>query len=191
MVKSVGFEPVGHHSARVLILGSLPGGRSLAEQRYYAQPRNAFWPIMGRLFNAGLDRKYSDRLQTLSRCRIALWDVIAAAKRDGSLDSAIERDTIEVNDFAEFLSAHRQIELICFNGKTAEQLYRRRVRPFLSVHQDQIPSIALPSTSPAYAAMAFESKLAKWRAALKQYALDVPIRDVSKASAGSDRPVRK
>ena len=146
---------------------------------------------MGRLFNAGPETQYGERLQTLSRCRIALWDVIAAAKRDGSLDSAIERDTIEVNDFADFLSSHRQIELICFNGKTAEQLYRRRVHPLLSAHQRQIPSIALPSTSPAYAAMSFESKFAKWRAALKKYALDVPTGDVAESRVRSDRPVRK
>ena len=50
---SVGFPPIADVSARVLVLGSLPGRKSLERHEYYAQPYNAFWRIMGALFDAG------------------------------------------------------------------------------------------------------------------------------------------
>ena len=56
---SESFSPIAVEGARVLILGSLPGTRSLAEQQYYAQPQNAFWRIMGELFGAGPELRYS------------------------------------------------------------------------------------------------------------------------------------
>ena len=52
---SRGLAPLVSDSAEALILGSLPSRRSLDEQRYYAHPRNQFWPIMGALFGAGID----------------------------------------------------------------------------------------------------------------------------------------
>ncbi len=161
-----GFPPVSRPDARVLVLGSLPGVRSLAESRYYAQPQNAFWRIMGALYGAGPELPYADRLQRLLDARIALWDVVAAAVRPGSLDSRIRRDTVEVNDFAAFLAAHREIERICFNGKTAAELFRRRVLPGLGPHVPDIVHV-LPSTSPAHAGMPFARKLDAWRQGLR------------------------
>ena len=158
------FAPVSASDAQILILGSLPGVRSLEEARYYAQPRNVFWKIMGALFEAAPELPYQTRLQRLRDARIALWDVVAAAVRPGSLDAHIRRETIEVNDFEGFLRRHRSISLICCNGRTAGDLFRRRVLPGLSM---SVPSVVvLPSTSPAHAAMSYEEKLRQWRAAL-------------------------
>ena len=56
---SRGFPPIAAPDARVLILGSLPGQASLAAGQYYAQPQNAFWRVMGDLFDAGLDLPYA------------------------------------------------------------------------------------------------------------------------------------
>jgi double-stranded uracil-DNA glycosylase len=163
MTRSFGFPPVARADARVLVLGSLPGQASLAAHQYYAQPRNAFWPLMGRLFDAGLEHAYEERLRRLVTARVALWDVCASAMRPGSLDHRIDRNSVAPNDFAGFFAAHREIAAIFFNGATAERLYLTLARPTLS---DAVAGIAmrrLPSTSPAHAGASFAQKLEAWR----------------------------
>ena len=162
---SSGFPPVSKPNARVLILGSLPGVRSLERVQYYAQPRNAFWRIMGELIGASPDLPYEQRLRCLLDARIALWDVVAAAVRPGSLDSRIVKETVVVNDFASFFASHSAIEHIYFNGQTAERLFRRHVLPTpgLAIPESRL---ILPSTSPANAAMPYAEKLRHWRSAV-------------------------
>jgi hypoxanthine-DNA glycosylase len=172
---SQGFPPVSAADARVLVLGSLPGERSLQEAQYYAQPRNVFWRVMGELCGASPDLSYAERLRRLVGARIALWDVIATAVRPGSLDARIVKETVVVNDFAAFFAAHANIERICFNGRTAEKLFMQHVLPKLgSVVPDS--RLVLPSTSPAHAGMPYSEKLRRWRAALA---------DVSEPIAGA------
>ncbi len=163
IVPSSSFMPIATPSARVLILGSLPGRVSLARGEYYALAQNAFWRIMGHLFGAGPELHYADRVERLRRCRVAVWDVCASARRAGSLDSAIDRKSIEPNDFAGFFSRHPHIRLIGVNGGTAGRLYERLVRPGLGAASRKIPLVGLPSTSPAHAAMPYDRKLAAWR----------------------------
>jgi len=160
--KSSGFPPVARADARLLILGSLPGQRSIREQQYYAQPQNAFWRVMGELLGAGPALEYSQRLECLKRHRVALWDVAAAAVRPGSLDASIVHASVAVNDFGAFLAAHRRIERIFFNGAKAAELYRRLVLPRLVEPYASIPTERLPSTSPAHAAMPYARKLEAW-----------------------------
>jgi hypoxanthine-DNA glycosylase len=157
-----GFPPVIGEGARVLVLGSLPGRASLEAQQYYAQPQNAFWRIMGALVGAGPELGYRQRLARLKSSSLALWDVLAAARREGSLDAAIIRETAIVNDFASLFERHHCIELVCFNGRTAEELFRRRVLPSLPARFADIALHALPSTSPAHAGMPFALKLERW-----------------------------
>ncbi|MBN1239821.1 MAG: DNA-deoxyinosine glycosylase [Gammaproteobacteria bacterium] len=162
-----GFPPVASRDARVLILGSLPGEKSIEMQQYYAQHRNAFWRILGELCGAGPQLPYAARLRKLRACGIALWDVLAAGERRGSLDSAIVTSTIEVNDFHSFFALHRGIRLVCFNGRKAADLYRRYVLPTLPSAAAELDARLLPSTSPAHAARSFEQKLALWAEALR------------------------
>jgi TDG/mug DNA glycosylase family protein len=161
------FPPVARADARALILGSLPGQVSLARAQYYAQPRNAFWPIMGRLYGASPELPYEQRLQRLMEEGVALWDVCAEGRRPGSLDQRIEATSVVANDFSGFLDAHRDVGRILFNGATSERFYRRLVAPTLPQALARLPRILLPSTSPAHAAMPFERKLALWREALE------------------------
>jgi hypoxanthine-DNA glycosylase len=163
---AVGFPPVADARARVLVLGSLPGRKSLEMRQYYAQPHNAFWKIMGRLFGAEPSLPYEQRLARLRACGVAVWDVLAAGERAGSLDSAIVPSSIVVNDFGAFFAAHPRIRLVCFNGNTAATLFRRKVRPALAAHAALLPMRIAPSTSPAHASLRFEQKLERWKAAL-------------------------
>lgn len=157
-----GFAPLSGAGARVLILGSMPGAASLAAGAYYAHPRNAFWPIMGALFDAGPALPYAERVARLMAARIAVWDVLAACERPGSLDADIVRESVQVNDFATLFAAQPGLTHVFFNGGAAERLFARHV-----VARPRDPGCAfvrLPSTSPAHAGLDRAAKLAAWSA---------------------------
>jgi double-stranded uracil-DNA glycosylase len=161
-----GFAPIAAPDARVLILGSMPGARSLAAGQYYAHERNLFWTIMGALIGAGPELSYPARVRRLRAHGIALWDVLAVCERRGSLDADIRPDSIRVNAFAPFFHRHPRITRLFFNGGTAEWLFLTRVLPILPTPAAGLTMQRLPSTSPAYAAMRAADKLAKWRAVI-------------------------
>lgn len=140
----------------------MPSAASLAASQYYGLPRNAFWAIMGELFGAGRELPYSERLQILQTKGIALWDVLKACEREGSLDSSIDLRTAEVNDFPSFFRRHRTIKRVYFNGSKAAEIYRRRVLPEVQLEAPYLAHERLPSTSPAMAALNLEQKLAAW-----------------------------
>jgi hypoxanthine-DNA glycosylase len=159
-----GFAPVtAGESARILILGSLPGQRSLEQGQYYAQPQNVFWRLMGELFQAGPELDYAERVQRLMAKGIAVWDVCAAAERPGSLDSAIVPASIAVNDFSAFFGAHPHLRVIGFNGATAARLFERHVQGRVVAIPPVVRLLRLPSTSPAHASMPYSAKLAAWQ----------------------------
>jgi TDG/mug DNA glycosylase family protein len=174
--RSFCFPPVARADARLLLLGALPGKRSLDAQEYFAHERNVFWPIIGRLFGFEPAAPYAERLRRLAENRVALWDVCESAHRPGSLDQIIDLNTVNPNDFAAFFEAHGRIERICFNGATAERIYRRLVLPTLNPRAATLRSICLPSSSPAHAALSFERKLEIWRAALVEFPPEPPMR---------------
>jgi len=153
------FPPVAARDAEVLILGSMPGEASLAAGRYYAHPRNAFWPVMAALLRFDAAAPYAVRVRALRSARVALWDVLRACRRRGSLDADIAREDLEANDFAAFFRRHPRIRRVFFNGAKAEQCFRRHVES-----EPGVPWQRLPSTSPAHAALSFEAKLQAWRA---------------------------
>jgi hypoxanthine-DNA glycosylase len=163
------FAPLCRPSATVLILGSMPGAASLKAQQYYAHPRNHFWPIMARLCGFDATAPYAARVEALTRCGIAVWDVLQSCVRPGSLDSSIEAGSRVPNDFASFFQAHAGIHLVCFNGVEAQKSYDRHVLPGLAI--PGVRYVRLPSTSPAHA-VAFDHKLAAWRSALGERIAD-------------------
>lgn len=159
---SDGFPPIERPDARILVLGSLPGRKSIAEQQYYAHPQNAFWPIMREVF--GIKGDYHHRCIQLRERGVALWDVLESSERPGSLDSDIRMNRSQPNDFGVFFEQHPAIELVAFNGRKAEQIFDRFVNS--AITPGTVRQIGLPSTSPAYAAMPFSGKLSAWRRAL-------------------------
>ena len=158
------FPPIADDRATRLILGSMPGVASLTAGRYYAHPQNAFWRIMAEVLGFAADAPYASRVAALLGAKIAVWDVLAACERPGSLDSSIRRDTEVANDFAAFLTEHSRLERVFFNGGAAEASFRRHCPELL--HDPRWRFQRLPSTSPAHASLRFEQKLAAWRSAL-------------------------
>ncbi|HWU78618.1 MAG TPA: DNA-deoxyinosine glycosylase [Caulobacter sp.] len=154
MVRKAGFPAVVDASTRVLILGSLPGEASLAVQQYYGNPRNAFWRLMEGVLDTPLvPLAYEDRLATLLAHGVGLWDVIAEAERPGSLDAAI-RDPA-ANDLLALIDSLPNLRVVAFNGGTAAKLGGRLIGK-------RIPTLALPSSSPAHAAWSFARKAEVW-----------------------------
>lgn len=160
------FPPVIQTGARVLVLGSMPGIRSLQEQQYYAHPRNAFWPIMSALFTLDAEVSYEERCTQLTEQRVAVWDVLKACYREGSLDSAILANSEEPSDFAGLLKSYPTITHVFFNGGKAESSFKKHVAAGLADSSLQMKK--LPSTSPAYAAMSQSQKLEQWRQAFTE-----------------------
>jgi hypoxanthine-DNA glycosylase len=162
-----GFPPISRPDARLLILGSMPGRESLAQQRYYAHPRNGFWPIVSTLFNLSAT-DYEQLVQQLVQNRVAVWDVLKACFRKGSLDSDIDVKTIVSNDFQQFYIDHPKIRRVFFNGARAESIYRKHVLPGLGATSADLELVRLPSTSPAHAALSLDQKTKAWATLLEQ-----------------------
>ena len=77
MRRKFSFPPVVAPDTRILLLGSLPGERSLSAERYYAHPQNQFWRLLGSAIGEELaGTPYERRLCRLAERRIALWDVV-------------------------------------------------------------------------------------------------------------------
>ncbi len=155
------FPAVTRGDATTLILGSMPGIASLDAHRYYAHPRNAFWFIMATIYGNGTaPEHYEDKIAMIQTAGVALWDVLKHCKRPGSLDSKIDPQSVVCNDFKVFIKKHTQLKLIAFNGKTAEQLFKKHVLPDLNL---TVPTVSLPSSSPAMAMLTRQQKTTTWQ----------------------------
>jgi hypoxanthine-DNA glycosylase len=155
-----GLAPIVDDGAEALILGNMPSVLSLGAQQYYANPRNAFWRITGEIFGFDASEPYDVRIAALEANGIAVWDVLRSCRRVGSLDSAVEPDSMVANDFGQFFERQPHITRVFFNGAAAERNFIRlvRVAPALRYWR-------LPSTSPAQT-MRYADKLAVWRQAI-------------------------
>lgn len=152
-----GFAPVADRHTRLFLLGSLPGDRSLALGQYYGHRGNQFWKLVGALVDEPLPAlSYDERLGRLLAHGIGLWDVFAAAHREGSADAAI-RET-QFNPLHRLRGDYPALEAIGFNGGRAAKDGRR-----LLGGDDGIALYDLPSSS-GMAAIPFVDKLARWRA---------------------------
>ncbi|WP_353146419.1 DNA-deoxyinosine glycosylase [Chryseobacterium sp.] len=149
------FPPLIDDQSEILILGSIPGVRSLEKQQYYAHPQNKFWRIISELLNEGFTEDYGERIRILKKHHIALWDVIDSCERKGSLDSEIKNE--EANQIAELLEEHPNIKAIfCNGGKAYKNLQKLLGKNY------RLPMFLLPSTSPLHT-VSFEKKLEEWK----------------------------
>lgn len=162
MINCSGFPPSVNQDSTILILGSMPGVRSLAIQQYYAHKQNRFWPLLSTILAEEPQAIYKDKLAMLLRHHIALWDSLCLCERDGSLDTAIKEE--RPNDFPTFFQEYPQITKVCFNGIAASRLFQKHYNTLLA--DLQIEAITLPSTSPANARWHLEKLLPIWQQAL-------------------------
>lgn len=155
-VRHASFAPHVAPDTRLLILGSLPGARSLAERQYYAHPTNQFWRLVGEVIERPLAAlAYEDRLVALREARIGLWDVIRTAERRSSSDSHIRE--AEAHDLAALVATLPNLRMIAFNGGKAAAIGRRQIPATRDIRLIDMPSSSAANTS------GFAEKLVLWR----------------------------
>ena len=153
-----GFSPIVNKKSKVLILGSMPGIKSLELNQYYGHFQNSFWKIISKLTNSIYIDSYDDRVKILKKNNIALWDVIYSCQRLKTSSDSMIRNII-MNDFRSFFNDYPNIKKVFCNGKTSFALFKKC---FSNIN---LPVECLPSTSPAYA-KPLDWKLKQWRALL-------------------------
>ncbi|WP_262147013.1 DNA-deoxyinosine glycosylase [Chryseobacterium foetidum] len=149
------FPPIIDKESKILILGSVPGVKSLEKKEYYGHPQNKFWKIVFELFDENFTENYSEKIEILKKNKIALWDVIDTCERKGSLDAEIRNE--EANDIETLLKTYSNIKTIfCNGGKSFKTLKK------ILDKNSEIPVYLLPSTSPLHT-ISFERKLDDWK----------------------------
>jgi len=150
------FEPVADENSVILILGTMPGEKSLQLQEYYGNRGNQFWRIMFTVFNEPLSQDYHLKIGLIKKNNIALWDVLQYCEREGSLDSNIKNEV--PNDFDTFYAQHPGIKNVFFSSKNAAAYYDKYVG-----RRADLIYITLPSPSGANASMPYAKKLEIWK----------------------------
>ncbi len=152
------FKPSVDNNSKVLILGSMPGVKSLEEQQYYAHPQNRFWKVLGAVCKEPNlhEFDYKNKLKTLLNNNIALWDTIKSCKREGSLDSDIQNEV--PNDIRGLLKKYSNIQTICLNGNKSYYTFKKYF-PDLS---EKYNCHKMPSTSPANAGYSIDILIKEW-----------------------------
>lgn len=154
-VRHASFPPHVAPDTRLLILGSLPGARSLAERQYYAHPTNQFWRLIGEVVGQPLAAlAYDDRLIALRAARAGLWDVIRTAERRTSSDSDIRE--ADPHDLAALVATLPELRMVAFNGGKAAAVGRRQFPA-----PDGVAFVDLPSSSAANTS-GYAAKLEAW-----------------------------
>ena len=157
------FSPLIDGQSKILILGSVPGIKSLEMQEYYAHPQNKLWKILFEIFGEELTSDYDLKKELLKRNHIALWDVIDSCERKSSLDSDIKNE--EANNIKDLLTEYPNIKAVFCNGQKSYKNLQKLLGKDFSV-----PIFALPSTSPAHASLNYSQKLEQW-SVIKNYIL--------------------
>lgn len=168
---SKSFAPLVGRHMHTLVLGTMPGQKSLQRRQYYAHPRNALWPILCAMvtgdkpdYSIHQTMTYDERCSLITDQGIALWDVLASCERPGSLDGSILRTTEIPNNIVGLIEEHPELRTVACNGRTAEALFKRHIpgKPGSPASR----TVSLPSTSPAMASLTLEEKYQRWADAL-------------------------
>ena len=157
------FKPSIDNNSKILILGSMPGIKSLEEQQYYAHPQNRFWKVMGALCSENnlAEFDYDTKLKILLNNNIALWDTIKSCKRKGSLDSDIKNE--QPNNIRKLLKNYPSIKIICLNGNKSYSAFEKYFPDLI----EKYSTYKMPSTSPANAKYSLNKLIEEWSTILQ------------------------
>jgi len=158
MSKCLSFAPQINKRSKILILGSMPGIKSLEMQQYYAHPQNRFWKVMGVLCQCDMlyNLDYEKKIKVLLKNKFALWDVLKYCERDGSLDVNIENEI--PNDICGVLKAYPNIKKIILNGNKSYSAFKKYFPELL----EKYDCYKFPSTSPANAKFTLDELSKIW-----------------------------
>ena len=155
IIKSKSFSPIIFSDTKILILGSLPGKKSLELNQYYGHARNRIWKILSHLTGSDIPITYQQKKELLCNNKIGFWDVAHSAHSEGRLDSNIKDES--PNDIEGLIKNYDSIKVIRFNGKKSEKMFYKYFTENL-----EIKYVPLPSTSPGNMAISFEDICARW-----------------------------
>ena len=153
------FAPIADEDSRILILGSMPGIKSLEQQEYYAHPQNRFWRLLALLLQEEVPQDYAAKQALLHKHHVALWDTLGYCERDGSLDSNIKNEA--PNAVVELAGELPHLQAVVCNGGAAFKKYFAKKMP------ERVQVFYLPSTSPANARLRLENLAEHWQVILQ------------------------
>ena len=153
------FGPFAAPDSEILILGSFPSVKSREQMFYYGHPMNRFWRILAAIYQTNTPQTIDEKKSFCLEHHIALYDVIHSCEIKGSSDASI-KNAIPSDILNLIHETH--IKIILINGKKASDLFFR----YQTIDKD-IKVFSLPSTSPANAAISFESLAEVWGKAIR------------------------
>ena len=147
---------------RALVLGSFPSVASLKLGQYYGHAQNWFWRVLANCsVIENVNAPYPVRIAAVQHHGLAIWDMYARVRRQGSGDDRIH--DAEPNALG-MLLAERGTFPILLNGRRAREW--RQNYGSLNVHL-----VELPSTSPRplhwNTPQSCAAAIAEWRTALQ------------------------
>ena len=143
------FAPIVDEHSRILILGSMPGIKSLEQQE-------------SSLLQEDVPQDYAAKQALLHKHHLALWDTLSYCERDGSLDSNIKNEA--PNAVVELAGELPHLQAVVCNGGKAAAAFKKY---FAKKMPEQGQIFYLPSTSPANARLRLEDLAEHWQVILQ------------------------
>ena len=155
--RTYGLQEIINQDSEVLILGTLPGKKSLDSKKYYSDSSNKFWSILFQACGEPIDKSDEAKEKLLKKYKIAFWDILESAIRNTSSDEDIE-DEIP-NDLPQLLEDYPNIKLILFHSNDAYKYFKRFFK------NTTVPYIRISSPS-GQNRKNIQEKILEWKAAL-------------------------
>lgn len=137
------FPPIIFEGSEVLLLGTLPGNKSLQLNFYYADPRNYFWKFFSKYTGHPKPHNMNEVSKILKETKVALWDMYDFGIRKNKQDKETSRDSDikqEIwNNIPSLLTDYPNIKRIGIMGGDPYEEFQKSY-PFIN-------AVRLPSTS--------------------------------------------